>query len=229
MISLLRFGVCVLDRESRELQRGTSAVVLSARALQLLVLLLEARPRAVSHDQLRDALWPDAFVGYTSLAQVMTEVRKAIGDTDPESRMIRTVPRFGYAFVAPVVEERRSSSDSFLGALVSNDREYLIPSGETLIGRGDECGVRLPSAGVSRVHARLRGVGGHVWIEDAGSKNGTWVRQIKVEGTTLLQDGDELSLGRYRLTFHSAAATATRTARFIDERPRSFGTSSDGD
>jgi DNA-binding winged helix-turn-helix (wHTH) protein len=228
LISLLRFGGCVLDRESRELRRDGGIVPLSPRVLQLLMLLLDARPRPVSHDQLRDALWPDAFVGYTSLAQVVAEVRKAMGDTDPESRMIRTVPRFGYAFVAPVVEELRSSPESFAGALVSDDREYLIPSGETLIGRGEECRIRLPSPSVSRVHARLRTDTGGVWVEDAGSKNGTWVRAIRVEGATLLQDGDELSLGRYRLTFHSAHATATRTVRF-DERSRSLRTADDGE
>jgi DNA-binding winged helix-turn-helix (wHTH) protein len=226
LISLLRFGGCELDREARELRRAGRAVPLSPRAFELLGLLLDARPHPVPHDQLRDALWPDAFVGYTSLAQLVTEVRKAIGDADAGARMIRTVPRFGYAFVAPVAEERRSWAEPFAGVLVSSDREFLIPSGETFVGRGEECGIRLPSPGVSRVHARIRVDAGAVWVEDAGSKNGTWIGERKIEGAALLRDGDQLALGRYHLTFHSADATATRTAhppQHPSRPPRSTG------
>jgi DNA-binding winged helix-turn-helix (wHTH) protein len=65
-----------------------------------LLLLLEHRPRPVSQRELRDALWPQTHVGYTSLAQVVTEVRKAIGDQPGVETLIRTVPRVGYAFAA---------------------------------------------------------------------------------------------------------------------------------
>ena len=218
-----------MDRERRELYRNSRVAPLSPRALQLLGLLLDARPRPLSHNQLRDALWPDAFVGYTSLAQLITEIRKAIGDGDAGSRMIRTVPRFGYAFVAAVAEERGSSPVAYAGALVSDDRDYLIPFGETLIGRGEECGIRVSSPGVSRVHARVRADGAGVRVEDAGSKNGTWVRQNKIEAATLLRDGDELSLGRYRLTFHRGNTTATRTAHPSHDRRQSARQSPDAD
>jgi DNA-binding winged helix-turn-helix (wHTH) protein len=178
----------VLDPEARELRRRERPAPLSPRAFQLLALLLERRPRPVSQQELRDALWPDTSVGYTSLAQVVTEVRRVIGDTDGADRRIRTVPRVGYAFV--------------------------VPEGETLVGRGTECGIRLPSSRVSRVHARVRTEGDRVLVEDAGSKNGTWVNGERRDGPALLGDGDEVLFGTFRAVFHRAGASgSTRTGR----------------
>jgi pSer/pThr/pTyr-binding forkhead associated (FHA) protein len=123
------------------------------------------------------------------------------------------VPRVGYAFVLPVVEERARRRAS-LGVLVTEDSEYLVPEGETLVGRGTECGIRLPSSRVSRVHARVRTEGERVLVEDAGSKNGTWVNRERREGPALLEDGDEVLFGTFRAVFHRAGASgSTRTGR----------------
>jgi DNA-binding winged helix-turn-helix (wHTH) protein len=103
------FAGCELDTDSGELRRNGQLVPLSSRGLQLLVLLFERRPAAVSQRALRDALWPQTHVGYTSLAQVVAEVRKAIGDEPGVEPMIRTVPRVGYAFVAPVLGDGRAA------------------------------------------------------------------------------------------------------------------------
>jgi len=209
----LRFAECVLDPEARELRRRERPVPLSPRGFQLLALLLEHRPRPVSQPQLRDALWPDTTVGYTSLAQVVAEVRRAIGDHGGPERRIRTLPRFGYAFVAPVVEERPRRPVG-LGVLVTEESEYLVPEGETLVGRGTECGIRLPSSRVSRVHARVRTEGERVFVEDAGSKNGTWVNHERRQGPALLEDGDEVLFGTFRAVFRRAGASgSTRTGR----------------
>jgi DNA-binding winged helix-turn-helix (wHTH) protein len=203
----------VLDPEARELRRRERPVPLSPRAFRLLALLLERRPRPVSQQELRDALWPQTHVGYTSLAQVVTEARRAIGDQGGVDRRIRTVPRFGYAFVAPVVEER-PRGPAGAGVLVTGESEYFIPEGETLVGRGPECGIRLPSSRVSRVHARVRAVGERVFVEDAGSKNGTWVNRERRDGPALLEDGDELVFGTFRAVFRRAGASgSTRTGR----------------
>jgi len=209
----LRFADCVLDPEARELRRRERPVPLSPRAFQLLTLLLERRPRPVSQQELRDALWPQTSVGYTSLAQAVAEVRRAIGDTDGADRRIRTVPRVGYAFVVPVVEERPRRAAG-LGVLLTDESEYLVPEGETLVGRGTECGIRLPSSRVSRVHARVRTEGERVLVEDAGSKNGTWVNRERLQGPALLEDGDEVLFGTFRAVFQrSGASGSTRTGR----------------
>jgi len=209
----LRFAECVLDPEARELRRRGEPARLSPRAFQLLVLLVERRPRPLTQQLLRDALWPDTSVGYTSLAQVVAEVRRAIGDSADAGRLIRTVPRVGYAFVAPVVEERTRRPGG-VGVLVTAESEYLVPEGETLVGRGTECGIRLPSTRVSRVHARVWAEGERVLVEDVGSKNGTWVNGERREGPALLDEGDEVLFGTLRAVFHRAGAGgSTRTGR----------------
>jgi DNA-binding winged helix-turn-helix (wHTH) protein len=197
----VRFGDCVFDPEARELRRGPKPVALSPKAFALLALLLAERPRPVTHARLRDALWPDASVGYTSLARVVTEVRKALGDAS----YVRTVARYGYAFAGPA-----EGGAAFF--LVADDREYPLPEGETLVGRGPECAVRLAASGVSRVHAGIRVRDGHAWIEDRESKNGTWVNGKRIGEPVELAEGDDVFVATYRLVFRSSAALdSTRT------------------
>jgi DNA-binding winged helix-turn-helix (wHTH) protein len=209
----LRFADCLFDPEARELQRGGQSVSLSPKALHLLVLLLERRPNPLSQRQLRDALWPEAHVGYTSLAQLVAELRRSIGDSAKRPCLVRTVTRFGYAFIGEVAVEPPFRPASIAGAFVAKAREYLIPFGETLVGRGEQCGVRLASTQVSRVHARVHADEGGVSIVDQGSKNGTWVNGERRATLTLLKDGDDIIFGTFRVMFrHGGADGSTRTA-----------------
>jgi DNA-binding winged helix-turn-helix (wHTH) protein len=208
----LRFGECVLDADARDLLRGGERVALTPKALQLLTLLMEKRPRPLSHAELKDALWPDTHVGYTSLAGVVAEVRKAIGDESGPGRLIRTVARYGYAFSGEVASDPAPPAVARAGAFVSDETEFRLTAGETLIGRGDECGVVLPSTQVSRVHARVRVDQKAVTLEDLGSKNGTWVNGERLRGPTPLADGDEVTFGTFRVRFRRGAAQPTRTA-----------------
>ena len=79
--------------------------------------------------------------------------------------------------------------------------ETFQPQGErTTIGRSPDCGIFLDDVTVSRKHAVLVDRDGHYTIEDQGSLNGTFVNRRRVE-TAELSDGDELQIGKYRLTF----------------------------
>jgi hypothetical protein len=70
------------------------------------------------------------------------------------------------------------------------------------IGRSPEADVFLDDVTVSRTHAILsREDAGYV-IEDTGSLNGTYVNRRRVEKATL-EDGDEVQIGKYRLTYLS--------------------------
>jgi DNA-binding winged helix-turn-helix (wHTH) protein len=199
----LRFGGCVFDSEARELWRDARPLALSPQAFHLLSLLLEARPRPLPQRELRDALWPDTHVGYTSLSRVVTEVRKALGDTARPARLVRTVTRFGYAFVGPVTTEIGPRDGAAICVLVCWDREFLLPRGETLVGRGPECGAALRSDQVSRVHARVRIDDQRATIEDLGSKNGTRVNGTRLQEPAILRDGDEILFGSFRAVFRS--------------------------
>ena len=72
--------------------------------------------------------------------------------------------------------------------------------GQTTIGRSPDCGIFLDDVTVSRKHAVLVERDGGFFIEDQGSLNGTFVNRKRVE-SALLEDGDEVQVGKYRLTF----------------------------
>ena len=78
--------------------------------------------------------------------------------------------------------------------------EMFPLEGETTIGRSPDCDVFLDDVTVSRRHAVLIDEGGRFAIEDQGSLNGTFVNRKRVESSQL-EDGDEVQVGKYRLTF----------------------------
>jgi FHA domain/zinc-ribbon domain len=78
--------------------------------------------------------------------------------------------------------------------------EMFPLDGETTVGRSPDCGIFLDDVTVSRKHAILREREGQFFIEDQGSLNGTFVNRKRVESAQL-DDGDELQVGKYRLTY----------------------------
>jgi pSer/pThr/pTyr-binding forkhead associated (FHA) protein len=83
----------------------------------------------------------------------------------------------------------------------------VFPTGEYVIGRGDECHIRPNSSWVSRQHCILHVGGDGVSLKDLGSTNGTLVNGRRVMGERQLSDGDHVQIGP--LVFKlSVAATA---------------------
>jgi hypothetical protein len=79
--------------------------------------------------------------------------------------------------------------------------ESFRPTGErTRIGRSPECEIFLDDVTVSRNHAVLIARPGGYVVEDQGSLNGTFVNRRRID-TAVLQGGDELQIGKYRMTF----------------------------
>ena len=78
--------------------------------------------------------------------------------------------------------------------------ETFHPEGETTIGRSPDCGIFLDDVTVSRNHAVLLERDGHFVVEDQGSLNGTFVNRRRIDNQEL-ENGDELQIGKYRLTF----------------------------
>jgi pSer/pThr/pTyr-binding forkhead associated (FHA) protein len=79
--------------------------------------------------------------------------------------------------------------------------ETFTPQSErTTIGRSPDCPVFLDDVTVSRRHAVLVERDSRWFVEDQGSLNGTFVNRRRVESAEL-SDGDEIQIGKYRLTF----------------------------
>jgi DNA-binding winged helix-turn-helix (wHTH) protein len=208
----LRFGRCLFDRDSRELIRDGARRDLSPKAFQLLDLLLQARPRAVTKQEIHEQLWPKAFVSDSSLPRLAAEVRAAIGDDAKCPRLLRTVHRFGYAFFSPVAAAEAEGAP--LGALcreVWGERQIALFSGENTIGRAPEARISVDLARVSRRHARIVVTNGRAVLEDLGSKNGTFLRGARVTQPTELVDGDEIWAGSLVLVFRNSLGDTTET------------------
>ncbi|WP_165942190.1 winged helix-turn-helix domain-containing protein [Luteimonas arsenica] len=97
-----RFGRYQLDTATRELLRDGVPVALQARVFECLLCLIEHRDRAVPRDELVEAVFRRADVSDAQLGQVMVRTRRAVGDDGQAQHTVRTVPRYGFRWVAPV-------------------------------------------------------------------------------------------------------------------------------
>src|SRR6476660_3455405 len=118
---LYRFGTCSVDPGARELRRAGELLVLSPKVFDCLAYLIEHRDRAVGRDELIAAVWGRADVTDALLGQAVLKARRAIGDTGEEQRAIRTVPRFGYRWIADVVAEDRADASTPGDAAVATE------------------------------------------------------------------------------------------------------------
>jgi len=150
-----------------------------------------------------------------NLANLVSELREALGDSAHRPTIIRTVPRFGYAFVAetgaPV--EHAAAGAATIYRLVWGDREVALKTGENLIGRDEDAVVWIDDFRVSRHHARIviDGSGGR--LEDLGSKNGTSLNGRRLAVGSPLADGDVLRVGGATMVYRAFSRTGpTATA-----------------
>ena len=106
----------VLDPDRRELTQGFEAIPVGPQVFDLLVHLVQNRERVVSRDGLLDAVWHGRIVSESTLASHVNAVRKAVGDSGEQQRLIRTVARKGFRFVGEVRETRPSGGLRSLGS-----------------------------------------------------------------------------------------------------------------
>jgi DNA-binding winged helix-turn-helix (wHTH) protein len=217
----VRFGECVLDSDTRQLSVRGQPVHLTPKAFQFLELLLENRPRALSKSQIHEHLWPGTFVSDGALASLLVEVRSATGDSARKPRFVRTVHRFGYAFTGQAEELRgrvsKVADHKPIYRLIWGNREVDLHAGENLLGRDEDALVWIDDALVSRRHARIVVDENGAVLEDLGSKNGTFLRDKKIEASRKLADGDQLTVGPASMIFRVFKQTAT-TATAVERQ-----------
>lgn len=98
----LRFGEFELDLSTRELWTNGTKQTLAPQPFQVLQLLIKNRGQLVRHDAVVRHLWPsDTFVDYEqSLRKAVNRLREALNDSAEQPRVIETLPRQGYRFIA---------------------------------------------------------------------------------------------------------------------------------
>jgi DNA-binding winged helix-turn-helix (wHTH) protein len=100
----VRFGIFELDLRTRELRNNDRKLTLQEQPFQILAALLERPGQLVTRDELTKRLWPsDTFVDFEhSLNKAVNRLREALEDSAEHPRLIETLSRRGYRFIAPV-------------------------------------------------------------------------------------------------------------------------------
>jgi DNA-binding winged helix-turn-helix (wHTH) protein len=142
-----RFGDYRVDPASRELWRGDRLVALPPQVFDCLTYLLERHERAVGRDELVAAVWGKTEVSDTLLGQTVLRIRRELGDDAKDQRILRTIPRFGYRWVAAF--ELQEFADG--GSAVAP-----APRLQSAIAGGDATNGEAPAAPRVRIARRLR-------------------------------------------------------------------------
>src|SRR5580704_7788021 len=102
MSHLYHFGRFSLDSQKRTLSRADSPVLLTPKAFDVLLFLVQNPNRPVAREELLQAVWGDTFVEEANLTQHISLLRRALGDNPEDTRLIVTIARKGYQFAMDV-------------------------------------------------------------------------------------------------------------------------------
>jgi DNA-binding winged helix-turn-helix (wHTH) protein len=213
-VAQLQFDDITFDLKSRQVWWSGREVRLTPKAFELLALLIERRPNAVSKQDIRERLWPGTFVSDSNLPALISELREVIGDTHRSRRLLRTVHGFGYAFQA--AENTLAAASAFPASpvawLVGPRSEIGLSAGANVLGREGPGVILVRSTTASRRHVRISIGDGVVTAEDLGSKNGTYVNDRRLAEATPIVDGDQIRIGSMLFTFRlSMRSLSTET------------------
>jgi serine/threonine-protein kinase len=107
---LYEFGRFRVIASERQLLLDGEPVPLTPKAFDLLLALLEQPGRLVTKEALIERVWPNTFVEENNLADNISRLRKALGESRNGGKFIETVPRRGYRFIATVAIQNGEAS-----------------------------------------------------------------------------------------------------------------------
>jgi DNA-binding winged helix-turn-helix (wHTH) protein/tetratricopeptide (TPR) repeat protein len=131
---LHEFGPFRLDAKERLLLHDGEIVPLTPKAFDMLLALVENSGHLLEKNELMQRLWPDSFVEEGSLAQNVSLLRKALGESESQ-KFIETVPRRGYRFVA-IVRELEGDADQIADRTIKSIA--VLPLKSLGVDGGDE-------------------------------------------------------------------------------------------
>jgi TolB-like protein/DNA-binding winged helix-turn-helix (wHTH) protein/predicted Zn-dependent protease len=94
-----------LDAANHILGRDGERVPIAPKAFDVLAYLVEHAGRLVTQDEILEALWSGTYVNPEVLRKYILEIRRALGDRPDKPEFVETLPKRGYRFIAPVVDE----------------------------------------------------------------------------------------------------------------------------
>ena len=139
------------------------------------------------------------------------------GQKTPEQRLVDTTLTFSMDMGAALTAESGVSAEEreAVNALPSGSAllvvrrgpnvgaRFLLDSDVTTAGRHPDADIFLDDVTVSRKHAQFLRSGTSFTVKDNGSLNGTYVNRERID-ESVLQTGDEVQIGKYRLVFYAA-------------------------
>ncbi len=117
----VHFGLFTADLESHELRKSGHCIKIQELPYEVLEALLERPGKVVTHEELRQRLWPeDTFVDFDhSLRTSILKLREALGDSAIHAEYVETVARRGYRFIAPVEFETKNADRELENSLLN--------------------------------------------------------------------------------------------------------------
>ena len=148
-IERVRFGSFEANLRRGELRRNGENIKLQEKPFQVLALLLEQAGELVTREELRQRVWPaDTFVDFdANLNTALNKLRRALGDSADNPLFIKTVPRRGYCFIAPVkpVGPELARQETFPQSPLAAETAPVPAMGRALRG------IRMPAAVLSLI------------------------------------------------------------------------------
>jgi DNA-binding winged helix-turn-helix (wHTH) protein/Tol biopolymer transport system component len=193
------FGPFRVDPGRQLLLRDGHPVPLTSKAFETLLALMQHGEQMVSKDELMKQLWPDTFVEESNLAQQISMLRKALGESPQDRRYIVTMPGRGYRFALKV----RELSDR--GDLVVQSHSVERVTVEGIESRGHSAAVASFSRRVATAFVALTlivisgfaGYGLHRWTSRSPSPNFERLRFTKLTSSGKAEDAAISPDGNY--------------------------------
>lgn len=125
-----------------------------------------------------------------------------VRDESASDTTMSFTPEEGEEEGADVLEELRTEGPALVVRSGGGraGEHFLLNEARVTVGRSPECDIFLDDVTVSRRHALVKQQDGGFLIEDEGSLNGTFLNRRRIESAPL-EDGDEVQIGKYKLTF----------------------------
>jgi DNA-binding winged helix-turn-helix (wHTH) protein len=137
------FGEWQVDPSANTLRLGKQLIQLEPKAMDVLVLLCQNAGEVLSSDEIVSICWPQTEVGDNPLHKIITQIRKALGDSATSSSYIETIRKRGYRTLAqvtfPLGQEESATPQSWQGGspfpgLQAYDARYA----KVFFGRGSQ-------------------------------------------------------------------------------------------
>ena len=109
MNGVYRFGEYRINPAQRELWHDDKRITLPPHVFDFLAYLVEHNDRAVGREEMVAAVWGKTEVSDTLLGQTVLRIRRELGDDAKAQRIVRTIPRFGYRWAAPLEREEEGT------------------------------------------------------------------------------------------------------------------------